>query len=443
MTIGSITQIRDIIARNVSGRAKASQNLNIQPHFVPMNFEVLEKVLGDKLDPTKMTLTQFRSGLIDYVLARHKIKLRSVGGKLYYNSIEITLDNIIQYTPAAIFSGTEMLGTLYSSKVNSFKNIGTGLLGYLNSKEITRALKRNNTGYSKGFDIGHTEINTEDGVLAVTPVSIQLDGVLTDTAEILYSDTLTETERQIIESAYLHMSAIRVDFDIHATYGATILSSMSKSFTDSLLSLNVNIVVIQERNENRYWGSNIEQRVISELKSVIANIHFSRSLTEEIEYRVVSALTGKKAPNTTKKVSAPNIEIKAELANLPKSALGLKVPKARKTSAAPLSLVKLKNLINAKLMRQIDSNMGNGNRKDILNFRTGRFAASANVEGLTVSRLRQISAFYTYMKNPYQTFEPGFNQGSPKTRNPKLLISKSIREIAASIVTNKLRTVLV
>jgi hypothetical protein len=52
-----------------------------------------------------------------------------------------------------------------------------------------------------------------------------------------------------------------------------------------------------------------------------------------------------------------------------------------------------------------------------------------------------ITAFYRYQKNPYQTFEPGYRQGSPKTRDPKLLIAGSIREIAATVVGNNLRAV--
>ena len=83
--------------------------------------------------------------------------------------------------------------------------------------------------------------------------------------------------------------------------------------------------------------------------------------------------------------------------------------------------------------------MGDGSSKRILNYRTGRFAASAIVETMSQSRQGMITAFYSYMKNPYQTFEPGFKQGSPKTRDPKLLISQSIREIAAIRVGNQLR----
>jgi hypothetical protein len=52
-----------------------------------------------------------------------------------------------------------------------------------------------------------------------------------------------------------------------------------------------------------------------------------------------------------------------------------------------------------------------------------------------------ITAFYSYMRNPYATFSAGGRQETPKTRDPKLLIAKSIREIAAQAVTNRLRAV--
>jgi hypothetical protein len=52
-----------------------------------------------------------------------------------------------------------------------------------------------------------------------------------------------------------------------------------------------------------------------------------------------------------------------------------------------------------------------------------------------------ISAFYSYMKNPYATFSSGGRQSNPSSRDPKLLISKSIRQIAEQVVSNKLRAV--
>jgi len=105
------------------------------------------------------------------------------------------------------------------------------------------------------------------------------------------------------------------------------------------------------------------------------------------------------------------------------------------------SLANLQVLLNTHLQDVISANMGNGSDKSVLNYRTGRFAAAPQVERLSQSREGLITAFYSYMKNPYQTFEPGFKQGSPKTRDPRLLISKSIHEIAATMVGNKLRAV--
>lgn len=105
------------------------------------------------------------------------------------------------------------------------------------------------------------------------------------------------------------------------------------------------------------------------------------------------------------------------------------------------NLINLQNLINRQLQDVISANMGDGNSRNILNYRTGRLAASAKVERMSESRAGMITAFYSYMKNPYATFSDGGRQQYPKTRNPKLLISKSIREIAATQVANQLRAV--
>jgi hypothetical protein len=108
---------------------------------------------------------------------------------------------------------------------------------------------------------------------------------------------------------------------------------------------------------------------------------------------------------------------------------------------AEVNLLSLTNLLNLGLAEQIRQNMGTGDRRDVLNYRTGRFANSANVERLTMSKQGMITAFYTYMKNPYATFSVGGKQQFPRSRDPKLLISKSIRELAAQQVSNQLRAV--
>ena len=118
-------------------------------------------------------------------------------------------------------------------------------------------------------------------------------------------------------------------------------------------------------------------------------------------------------------------------------ALNLKVTADESRVNLPNLLV----LINSQIQNVLSASMGDGTRKDILNYRTGRFASTVKVERLSESRAGMITAFYSYMKYPYATFSAGGKQDRPTSRDPKLLISKSIREIAEQVVTNQLRAV--
>lgn len=119
------------------------------------------------------------------------------------------------------------------------------------------------------------------------------------------------------------------------------------------------------------------------------------------------------------------------------------VSTTKKTSIRVTNLVSLQNLINQNLAKQIQNNMGTGSSRRVLNYRSGRFANSAKVERMTESRAGMITAFYSYMRNPYGTFAEGGAQESPASRNPKNLIATSIRELAGAQVANRMRAVLV
>lgn len=121
-------------------------------------------------------------------------------------------------------------------------------------------------------------------------------------------------------------------------------------------------------------------------------------------------------------------------------ALNLKV----NTDQGAVNLPNLLVLINSQLQDVVSANMGDGNSRNVLNYRTGRFASTAKVEGLNQSKAGMITAFYSYMKNPYATFSsgpPAGRQSKPASRDPRLLISKSIREIAQQVVSNNLRAI--
>lgn len=104
--------------------------------------------------------------------------------------------------------------------------------------------------------------------------------------------------------------------------------------------------------------------------------------------------------------------------------------KARANSQA--NPIALKELIQAALPEEVLERM---NFPALVN-RTGRFRKSATITNVMVGPRGATEIEYTYMKNPYQTFEPGGKQGGTY-RDPRKIIGESIREIATKLTGNK------
>lgn len=174
----------------------------------------------------------------------------------------------------------------------------------------------------------------------------------------------------------------------------------------------------------------------------------SRSIIDYLEQVYSGVLSGKPvAPEKTSKAVKTLKTVKNVVQNkATKTTFNTPVVKAKKVNlVAPIesqtNLLSLQNLINRQLQDVISANMGDGSSRNVLNYRNGRLAGSAKVESMTESRAGMVTAFYSYMKNPYATFSQGGQQASPASRDPKLLISKSIREIAAQQVGNRMRAI--
>ena len=236
--------------------------------------------------------------------------------------------------------------------------------------------------------------------------------------------TNIEDAQYNIERGSRYENATVRSFDISKNTELT--TSMRKKLQDTLMR------VVFRSNPALGRGS----RSIADFAGdVVLGILAGKHTTPELE-----SLVFKQSTIVEKIVS--NISSKATTFNTPSIPVQPKIP-LRTNTGQFYSLTSLQSLINNQLQDVISANMGDGNAKNVLNYRTGRFAASAQVERMSISREGMITAFYTYMKYPYQTFEPGFKQGGIASRDPKLLISKSIREIAANKVGNRLRAVLV
>jgi hypothetical protein len=204
---------------------------------------------------------------------------------------------------------------------------------------------------------------------------------------------------------------------------------------------------------------------LSDTDKNFLQLESSPKIIELLEDTLMSAATGKPkkyANEYTGKIDLPKLNLQTTVGvsaakasiNRTKQELNKLKTDAKKAQqkikeqkllpqASTVNLLNLQNLLNMHIQDVVSANMGDGNRKDILNYRTGRFAASVQIERLLMSREGMITAFYNYMKYPYATFSQGGKQSKPGTRDPKLLISKSIREIASENIANRLRAVVV
>jgi hypothetical protein len=194
-------------------------------------------------------------------------------------------------------------------------------------------------------------------------------------------------------------------------------------------------------------GSALSRRLVED-KNLLLDLVTSKSIKQYTIDRVLDGLrTGKRSARYESETAITQVTpvaiekstINFEKKNTPST----QVPQLQTVKGTKYSLVSLKNLINSQLQDVISAKMGDGSSKSVLNYRTGRFAASAKVEDITLSRDGMITAYYNYMRNPYGTFSTGGKQEIPRSRDPKLLISRSIREIAAQKVGNRMRAVLV
>lgn len=109
-------------------------------------------------------------------------------------------------------------------------------------------------------------------------------------------------------------------------------------------------------------------------------------------------------------------------------------PKRKKSN---VNITILLGLLNSQLTRTVAKNMGDPR----LNYRTGRFAGSVRATDIAITAKGHPSIGYTYQRDPYEVFEASSGtRFSSSERDPRKLIDKSIREIAASQAVTMLFT---
>ena len=142
--------------------------------------------------------------------------------------------------------------------------------------------------------------------------------------------------------------------------------------------------------------------------------------------------SGKKNAKT-KAVKASKSKKRAGMAAIP-AALKARKAKAPSSASQPLQLI---GAINKELPNKVRKNM----REPALVNRTGRFAESVRLTEVIQTPRGFPSFGYTYQRDPYQVFEEGSSGNwSNGNRDPRDLIDKSIREIAAQFAIGRFYT---
>ena len=146
----------------------------------------------------------------------------------------------------------------------------------------------------------------------------------------------------------------------------------------------------------------------------------------------------KKTKSTQRKASKVSIDSKSKSKKTSKKVNArLATVRKRKSKSVASSPLQLIGIINKELPDTVRKNMG----APALENRTGRFAESVRLTDVVQTPQGFPSFGYTYARNPYEVFEMGSgNTRATPERDPRLLIDKSIREIAAQFAIGRFYT---
>ena len=273
-----------------------------------------------------------------------------------------------------------------------------------------------------------------------------------------FKETASEAEKSVISDWESKVTEYLKNFEIIATLDKKMIfdsrGRVKASFTP--------VISFQDRLGNKIDAkdegallADLRKYFNEELSKNAANIEGSDSLITAFKKVTTTAFLSKvkkdkrvkitynvpktKEVKTNSKSKEQKIKVnkKISLSNTKSSVIDKKdITITRKKQEQPtLNLNALKAQINARLSMTVIKNMGT----PALENRTGRFARSVQVTDVTQTSQGFASIGYDYQKYPYQTFEPGYAQGSSQ-RDPRKVIDRSIREIAQELIVGRFYT---
>lgn len=351
--------------------------------------------------------------------------------KTRYNAIVSKLPKV--YGTNYVIGKDAFIVTSFRGSINIVKN------AILNSLESQGVITK-----KQKIDV-KAKIHKGHGVIGGAVSEVQVAGSLA---------SITKEEYELLES---NLNSFFKEADVSKIRQRQITSlmtnySMVVTKKGALRADYFSTVTFQVGTENTGVDAKAEKEVKTIFRNFLKSIELeslegSSTLTEKAEKAIVDAIASQiKDPNIRVRIN-PKIR-NAKLNSSGKVILNQKPEKPRVRVMAGTSLIASKTrvqksyslsslipLFNSQLPKTVAKNMGD----PALVYRTGRFASGVRVTDIRETPKGFPSIGYTYQKYPYQTFEPGFAQGSVD-RDPRRLIDQSIREIAAQYAIGRFYT---
>lgn len=439
-------KLKNLLDRTYKNTINAYAN---NPAYIRINQEELEEILvrlsTAEVGTIKTTISQYfkRTMVVDKVTIKDKSVMLILPkfttlefGNVFKKELKILVDQ-----------ATWLEGPKKDNNNNNIPSWLGGLTPVDTTSQKYRLLLFVNSNFAKLQNIGHVEVDViskkekivkrgqNSPRLLQALITLPNDIKAIERLQLKFSKETGQAETRVkIRKKFTKSKLI---FELLIEHGLSV--GIPETQKDNLVKAQL------ERSFN--VGAGLTSSIIKN-PNILSELETSKSLLKYVEETIINSLNGKPIKSYSSNTSiaqTSKVTINKVQSNLSKKAKNTSLttisPLNKMAAAALQNLAGLQNLINMTLAQKIKENMGDGSRQDILNLRSARFAESAKVTRMSISREGMITAFYAYMKNPYQTFEPGFKQGAPNTRNPRLLISKSIRELAAEKVANRLRAV--
>lgn len=287
--------------------------------------------------------------------------------------------------------------------------------------------------FDKRFHVGHTFI--EGSKTSITPATLAVS--------TMHKYASLKLKNYSTSSSDLNLVINNFNKEYQEVHFISTKLVLSKEVTDKLAKLDLVLVIAQEESSNVGDYSLKEKALFNKAVSNITrvvnglspiDVTASPSYRDDLENLLINKLLGKRITNrkTTKSVSN-----KTKIDNSSTTKL---VPfRLRSAKGSFQSVANLEALIRMSLYETIKKNM----REPALTFQTGRFAESVELKSISYdNRAGAVTAFLTYMKYPYATFEPTGDRGSID-RSPSSLIVRSVREIATKLTKARMQAIII